>query len=80
MAIDRRDAIQPAFDLLLAVVDEILPIDAEDVDVAKRIVLGGYQLSARDAMHLAVMRRHDIDRIMSFDRGIDRYPGLTRIG
>lgn len=80
VAIDRRDAIQPAFDVLLAVVDETLPIDAEDVEAAKRIVLGGYQLSARDAVHLAVMRRHDIDAIMSFDRGFDRYPGVTRIG
>jgi predicted nucleic acid-binding protein len=79
-AIDRLAAIQPAFDVLLAVVDEVLPIDAEDVEAAKRIVLGGYQLSARDAVHLAVMRRHDIGTIMSFDRGFDRYPGLTRIG
>jgi uncharacterized protein len=80
VAIDRRAAIQPAFDVLRAVVDETLPIDAEDVEVAKRIVLDGYRLSARDAMHLAVMRRHDIDTIMSFDRGFDRYPGVTRIG
>ena len=27
VALDRRDAIQPAFDLLLAVVDEVFPID-----------------------------------------------------
>lgn len=80
VAIDRRAAIQPAFDVLRAVVDETLPIDAEDVEVAKRIVLDGYRLSARDAMHLAVMRRHEIDTIMSFDRGFDRYPGVTRIG
>jgi len=78
-AIDRLPAIQPAFDVLLAVVDETLPIDAGDVEVAKRIVLGGYRLSARDAVHLAVMRRHDIDKIMSFDRGFDRYPGVARI-
>ncbi|MGB6161229.1 MAG: type II toxin-antitoxin system VapC family toxin [Pseudonocardiaceae bacterium] len=80
VAIDRRAAIQPAFDVLRAVVDETLLIDAEDVEVAKRIVLDGYRLSARDAMHLAVMRRHDIDTIMSLDRGFDRYPGVTRIG
>lgn len=80
VAINRRDAIQPAFDVLLEVVDETLPIDAENVEAAKRIVLGGYQLSARDAVHLAVMKRHDINVIMSFDRGFDRYPGVTRIG
>lgn len=48
------------------VVDETLPIDAQDVRVAKRIVLGGYPLSARDAV--------------SFDRGFDRYLGVTLIG
>lgn len=79
VAVDRLAAIQPAFDLLRAIVDETSLIDAEDVEVAKRIVLGGYQFSARDAVHLAVMRRHDIDTIMSFDRGFDQYPGLTRI-
>ena len=29
-AIDRKDAIQPAFELLLGVVDEVLPIDREN--------------------------------------------------
>jgi predicted nucleic acid-binding protein len=80
VVIDRPAAIQSAFDVLCAIVDETLPIDAEDVEAAKRIVLSGYRLSARDAMHLAVMRRYDIGTIMSFDRGFDRYPGVTRIG
>lgn len=38
-AIDRRDAIQPAFAMLLAVVDEVMPITAEDIDIAKDISL-----------------------------------------
>jgi predicted nucleic acid-binding protein len=36
-------------------------------------------LSARDALHVAVMARHDITELMSFDRGFDAYPGIERL-
>jgi predicted nucleic acid-binding protein len=36
-------------------------------------------LSARDALHIAIMERHGIRSIMSFDRDFDRWPGLARI-
>lgn len=78
-AIDRRDAIQPAFDAILGVVDEVLPIDHEDVEAAKDILLRYASLSARDAVHTAVMRRHGIDRIMTFDHGFDALPGIERL-
>ncbi len=79
VAIDRRDAIQPAFDAILGVVDEVLPVTVEDADRAKTIVLGHRRLSARDALHAAVMQRAEIARIMSFDRGFDAIPGLARM-
>ena len=78
-AIDRRDAIQPAFDALLGVVDEVLPIDQAATERAKQIVLGHRQLSARDAVHLAVMSQHGIQRILSFDSGFDGFPGIQRL-
>jgi predicted nucleic acid-binding protein len=78
VAINRRDAIGPATDALLAVVDEVYPIEREDVDRARRIV-GTTRLSARDAVHVAVMRRRGLTRIMSFDRGFDAVDGIERI-
>jgi predicted nucleic acid-binding protein len=78
-AIQRLDAIQPAFDALLGIVDEIFPIDVDAVERAKLILLGKNQLSARDAIHLAVMEQHEIERILSFDQGFDRYPNILRI-
>ena len=78
-AIQRRDAIQPAFNALLGVVDEVLPVDRITVERAKEIVLGYTGLSARDAVHLAVMENHGIDRILSFDSGFDQFPGITRL-
>ena len=78
-AIRRREMIQPAFDTVLGLVDEVLPIEREDVEAAKDIVLRYSSLSARDAVHLAVMRRHGIDRVMSFHRGFDAHPGIERL-
>jgi predicted nucleic acid-binding protein len=80
VAIDRRDAIQPAFDALLGVVDEVFAVTLSDVERAKTIVLGRLRLSARDALHAAVMQRERISRIMTFDSGFDGLPGLTRVG
>lgn len=79
VAIDRRDAIQPAFDALPGVVDEVLSVDVEAVERAKQIVLGYRQLSARDAGHLSVMKQNGIRQILSFDSGLDAFPGITRI-
>jgi len=79
VAINRRDAIQPAFDALLGIVDEVLAIDRAIVENAKQIVLGYEKLSARDSVHLAVMQRHRIERVMTFDSGFDALPGITRL-
>ncbi len=79
VAIDRRDAIDPAFDALLGVVDEVFPIDRSHLDRARRLVLGTPRLSARVAVHLAVMQARDVDTIMSFDRGFDGIPGIARL-
>jgi predicted nucleic acid-binding protein len=78
VAIDRRDAIQPAFEALLGVVDEVLPIELDDALRARDVLLAGFGLSARDAIHVAVMEHHGVEEIISFDAGLDAYPGLAR--
>ena len=77
-AMDRRDAIQPAFDALLGVADHVFPVELEDVERAKVILMGRPRASARGAIHVAVMERHGIGRIVSFDGGLDCFPGITR--
>lgn len=79
VAIGRRDAIQPAFDAITRIVDAVLSVDAADIERAKTIVLSRGAVSARDAVHLAVMERHGVSRIMSFDRHFDGVPGIERI-
>jgi predicted nucleic acid-binding protein len=75
-AIDRRTFIEPAMDALLGVVDEVYPIELLDVTRARDIVLGS-RLTARDAIHVAVMQRHGIARIMTFD-DFTEVPGIGR--
>jgi uncharacterized protein len=79
VAIDRRDAIQPALDAVLGVVDEVLPIDRSDVERAKQLLDGHPEISARDALHVAVMKRWEIARVLSFDKGFDAVAGIDRI-
>jgi predicted nucleic acid-binding protein len=79
-AIRRKDAIAAAFDAVLSVVDEVLSIERSDVERAHRILLKAREMTARDAIHVAVMLRHDVAQVMSFDRGLDGIPGITRLG
>jgi len=36
--------------------------------------MGHRQMSARDALHLAIMEHYGIERILSFDAGFDGFP------
>lgn len=78
-SIGRLDAIQATFDAVLGLVDEVFPIELENVERAKTILLGKYRLSARDAIHVAVMEQRGIQQILSFDKGFDRYPNVRRV-
>ena len=59
--------------------DQVLPVDRSIAERAKQIVLGYRQLSARDAVHLAVMQHHGVEQIMTFDSGFDAFPGIRRL-
>lgn len=78
-AIGRAEAIQPAFEVLLGVVDEVFPVDLDVVQRAKEILLGAKGVAARDSIHLATMERHGVDSVMTFDRGFDSYPAVRRL-
>lgn len=79
VAIDRRDAIQPAFDALLGVVDEVYAVDRADVERARDVLAGRRVSSARDALHVAVMERRGVTSIMTFDRAFDAVASVERV-
>lgn len=78
-AIDKREAIGPALQVVLDIVDEVFPIGKAEVLRAGEIAQNRTRMSARDAVHIAVMERHGIRSILSFDSDFDRWPGLDRI-
>jgi uncharacterized protein len=61
------------------VVDEVFPVQREDAERARDVLLARWELSARDALHVAVMQRHRVDRIVSFDQAFDAVAGLSRL-
>lgn len=80
VSIERRDRIEIAFETLRGIVDDVFAVEEADVITAKTLVQAHRQLSPRDALHVAVMRRNHVTRILSFDRGFDQIAGITRLG
>ncbi len=78
-AIDRMDAVQPAFDAILGIVDEVFPVSADDLIRAKSLFLSTKGLSARDAVHAAIMISHEVGTLFSFDTGFDALSFLKRM-
>lgn len=79
VAIRRFEVIGPAFEALDALVDDILTFGVEEIREAYGIVSSISGISARDALHTAVMRQAGINRILSFDAGFDAVPELERL-
>jgi uncharacterized protein len=75
----RTELVQPCFRALLGMVDEVFPVEQEDVLRARDVLMSTPQLSARDSLHVAVMERRGVSRILSFDRGFDRVQTIERV-
>jgi len=78
-AIRRAEAIKTCFDLLNRLTQEVYSIDKTTVESARSILHVHAGVSARDAIHVAVMQQKGIATILSFEEGYDLIPGITRI-
>jgi uncharacterized protein len=78
-AIGRKEAIGPAMDLTLELVDEVFGVEKSDVLRASEILRGAGMFSARDALHIAIMERHEVRSVLTFNADFDRWPGLRRV-
>lgn len=79
LALRDRDHLNAAYEALEALVSETAPVSKDDVDQARALTAQYVGLSARDALHVAVMRSLDCSRLWSYDGGFDRVPSLQRI-
>jgi predicted nucleic acid-binding protein len=63
----------------LDIVDEVFQIEKTDVLRASEIVQHRSTVTARDAIHIAIMERQAVPSILSFDAAFDHWPGLQRV-
>ncbi len=77
VAIDRREAIADCFTLLDDLVDHVFPVTREDTTAAYTIARRQRRLSGRDCLHLAVMERYAVTRVLTCDRGFELWPGVV---
>ena len=71
-----REVVQTFSDIMR---DRIEPVYAEDILVAARLADEHAQVSARDLVHVAVMRRLGTSKIISADTDFDRLPDIVRL-
>ena len=57
---------------------DIIPITASEITTAIRLMTQTHRLSARHAIHAAVVFEHGLEGIVSADGDFDRIPGLRR--
>ena len=78
-ALRRLDLAAAVYDLFVQLCPTVLPVTLADTDRAKILLTTTEGVSARDAVHAAVMLNHDVTRIATFDVGFDRIDGVERM-
>jgi len=63
---------------LLALFPHAFLVGAEEIKVAMGLFVRHPRLSARDAIHAAVVQVHELEGIVSADRAFDSIPGFRR--
>ena len=66
----RWTTLDAAFDLANGCLDEVWPIEKEDVELARDLARFHRGLSSRDLIHLACCHRRNVEDLMTFDRAL----------
>lgn len=77
-ALRRRDLAREVYNLFVEICPIVFDVTLADTDRARDLVAEREHLSARDAVHAAVMLNHDVGWIATFDRGFGQVPGVHR--
>ena len=78
-SIGRPQSIDEAFGVLDDLVDQVLSYEMPQVRTARALLATVAGISARDALHVAVMQAVGCSRVLSFDAGFDNCPGIMRV-
>lgn len=79
-ALRRLDLMRRVYDLFVRVCPVVFDVTLADTDRARDLLAEVAGLSARDALHAAVMLNRDVEWIATFDHGFDVAPGVRRFG
>lgn len=78
-ALGRWDEGRIVYSTLRQLFPEVLAVTGAVLDQAMSLVDRSHALTARDAVHAAVVIVYRLDGICTFDRDFDRIPGCARI-
>lgn len=79
VALRDHEHLDAAYEALEALVGQTAEITKADVDAARVFSSQYRELSSRDCLHVAVMKRLGCSKVWSYDAGFDVVPGLQRI-
>jgi predicted nucleic acid-binding protein len=77
-ALGRFEVAREVYDLFVAICPVIFDVTLTDTNLARDLLMKRQGVSARDAVHAAVMLNHDIEWIATFDSDFDRVAGIRR--
>jgi uncharacterized protein len=78
-SLGKLDLAREVYDLFVELCPTILGVSLADTDRARDLVCADLGISARDAVHAAVMLNNDIEWIATFDAGFDKIAGVRRV-
>jgi uncharacterized protein len=78
-SLKRLDLARDVYDLFVQICPVVLSVTLADTDRARDLLCAGRGISARDAVHAAVMLNNDIEWIATFDAGFDGVSGIRRV-
>ena len=78
-SLGRLDLASEVYDLVVEICPVVLDVTLADTDRARDLLSITAGISARDAVHAAVMLNHEVEWIATFDAGFDRVRGIRRL-
>ena len=78
-AIGRREMAREVYDLFVEICPVVLNVTLADTDRARDLLLAVDGISARDAVHAAVMLNHEVKWVATYDAAFSDIPGIRRL-
>jgi predicted nucleic acid-binding protein len=78
-AISRKEMAREIYDLFVEICPVVLSVTLADTDRVRDLFIAVDSISARDAVHAAVMLNHEIKWVATYDAGFNGIPGIRRL-